>query len=162
MQFFRYNSKMPPKKVGKGGKRVGAGRKDDGQGRSKDSTREERNKYFREYRAKEREQEKVPSSRAVKEMDLEEERGKGRPALDTEAGPMKGEVLLEYKMMKQRETRKKERISKVRRDAVSRRADHGGKEELLKEGSKERELEEMREEEVEVEKPRPVVRQTSM
>ena len=84
---------MPPKKGGKGGKRVGAGRKDDGQGTGRDSTREERSKYFREYRAKEREQEKVPSARAVKEMDLGEERGKGRPALDPEAGPMKGEVL---------------------------------------------------------------------
>ena len=150
---------MPPKKGGKGGKRVGAGRKDDGQGTGRDSTREERSKYFREYRAKEREQEKVPSARAVKEMDLGEERGKGRPALDPEAGPMKGEVLLKYKMVKQRETRKKERISKVRRDAVSRRADRGGKEELLREGSKERELEvsldeEMREEEVELEKPK--------
>ena len=41
----------------------------------------------------------------------------GRPALDLEQGAMKGNVLAQYKLERQRESRKKQKISSIRRAA---------------------------------------------
>ena len=87
---------------------------------------------------------------------------RGRPPIDLEVGPMRGEVLNNYKLEHQRESREaereereKERISEVRRLAVSMRADRGGQEELLREDSPEVEREASLEVEVREEQERP-------
>ena len=45
----------------------------------------------------------------------------GRPPLDPEAGPMVGEVRAEYKRQKYKEGQKRKKLSKVRRDAATKR-----------------------------------------
>ena len=49
--------------------------------------------------------------------------GTGRPPLDPEAGPMKGDVRAEYKLENQRQNRKKQKIRQIRQDAVASRKD---------------------------------------
>ena len=143
---------MPPKKKGRGGDR--GGRKEvKGGEQGKDATKEEYRKYVREKVAKFRGTEKKPEERVEGEGSSGVGSGgkMGRPPLDPQAGPMKGEVRKEYMQEKKREGRKKEKLRKVRQAAVYMRKDRGGREELLEDSSSDDELvvslnEEVREE----------------
>ena len=117
---------MPPKKVKHGGKRDNVGRKPDTGDFTKDRTTEEKRKANRELMAKSMGQVKVPEARtradsgdAVASVSARP----GRPALDLEQGAMKGNVLAQYKLERQRESRKKQKISSIRRAAVASRRD---------------------------------------
>ena len=120
---------MPPKKVKHGGRRENAGREIRSGDFTKDKTAEEKRKSHRELMAKSRGQVKVPEARARSDSGDAVESvsaGPGRPALDLEQGAMKGNVLAQYKLERQRESRKKQKISSIRRAAVASRRDRGG------------------------------------
>ena len=140
------------KKGGRGGERESAGRKPDDP-TSKKATDEEKNEYWRNYRAKERSQTKVPEPRKSRDRLKDGGKGKvGRPALDPEQGPLRGERLAEYKLESKQDQRKRERLSKVRLAAYMSRKDKQPVENLLDEESDDKEME-VSLEEVEREEP---------
>ena len=95
---------MPARKNGgRGGEREGAGKKTDGP-QSKKATAEEKTVFWRNFKAKERGQTKEPEARKSIDSLKDGKKGPGgRPALDPEQGPLKGERLAEYKLKRLQE-----------------------------------------------------------
>ena len=123
------------KKGGRGGEREAAGRRATDGRQSRNATDEQKSEYWRSYRAKERGQKKVPEARKSSDILKDGKKGKvGRPALDPEQGPLRGERLVEYKLESQKDQRKRERLSKVRLAAYMSRKDKQPVESLLDEG----------------------------
>ena len=146
---LQFEFQMPPKKLKHGGARKHGGRNPGDGLFTNDKTLEEKRKSHRELKAKVRGQLKVPEPRVVADGGGGEsencervQTGPGRPSLDPEAGPMRGAVLAEYKLEKQRVNRKKQKISQIRQAAVANRKDRksGEQEKLLGESSGEQAL----------------------
>ena len=94
----------------------------------------------------------MPEARKSSDILKDGKKGKvGRPALDPEQGPLRGERLVEYKLESQKDQRKRERLSKVRLAAYMSRKDKQPVESLLDEG-RDKEME-VSLEEVEREEP---------